>query len=356
VKLSAGQNTCETLFEVEKKEIAIDKLQKEVSSEDFWKDEQNANLNLARLKNLKAEINPVNTVAKDLNDLHEIIKLCDDKDTDLLLESEEKLATIEKAISQLELRVFFSGKNDNLPAFLSIHAGAGGTDACDWAGILLRMYTRWFEKKGFSYRIVDTLPGDSAGIRSATISVEGEYVYGNLKSEIGVHRLVRISPFDSNKRRHTSFASVDVIPQVEDIKIEIKESDLKIDTFRAGGKGGQHVNVTDSAVRITHVPTGVVAQCQNERSQHQNKKVAMKILLSKLYQLKEKEHSSELARMYSEKGEIAWGNQIRSYVLQPYTLVKDHRTEYQTGNIQSVLDGELDDFVSAFLRWGKRKY
>ena len=250
----------------------------------------------------------------------------------------------------MELRATLSGPNDRKSAFLRIHAGAGGTDSCDWAQMLLRMYLRYIERKGLKSEMVDVLPNEEAGIRSVTVRVDGDFAYGSLKSEIGVHRLVRISPFDANKRRHTSFSSVDVIPEAEEIEVEINDKDLRVDVFRSSAKGGQHVNVTDSAVRITHLPTGVVVSCQNERSQHQNRETAMKVLRARLLRLKELEREREMAKLYGEKGEIAWGNQIRSYTLQPFQLVKDHRTGLETGNVGAVLDGDIDAFVEAYLR------
>ena len=248
--------------------------------------------------------------------------------------------------------MMLSGKNDGRNAYLNIHAGAGGTESCDWTSMLLRMYSRWAERNKYSIEQIDLLPGEEAGIKSVTIFVKGSFAYGYLKSEVGVHRLVRISPFDSNSRRHTSFAAVDVIPELDtDIEIEVNEKDLKLDTYRSSGAGGQHVNKTSSAVRITHKPTGIIVQCQNDRSQHKNKAMALKMLKSKLYQLKEKEREKELANAYDEKGAIAWGHQIRSYVLQPYTMIKDLRTGEETPKTQSFLDGEIDDFITAYLKW-----
>jgi len=243
-----------------------------------------------------------------------------------------------------------SAEEDALNAIMSIHAGAGGTEAQDWAEMLLRMYLRWAERRGFKVEIIDELPGDEAGIKSVTFTLEGPYAYGYAKAEIGIHRLVRISPFDASAKRHTSFASVFVYPEVtDDMVIDIKEEDLKIDTFRAGGKGGQHVNKTDSAVRITHLPTGIVVQCQNERSQHKNKAMAMKYLRSRLYELKLEEKREKMAEINKTKKDIAWGSQIRSYVLHPYRMVKDHRTGLETGDVTRVLDGEIDDFIEAYL-------
>jgi peptide chain release factor 2 len=240
--------------------------------------------------------------------------------------------------------------------FFSIHAGAGGTESCDWAAMLLRMYTRYFDENGFSYEQMDITPGEEAGIRSVTLRVSGPFAFGKLSCEVGVHRLVRISPFDSQGRRHTSFVAVDAIPEYdEDVEIEIKDDDLRIDTYRAGGAGGQHVNKTSSAVRITHIPTGIVVQCQNDRSQHKNRAEAMRMLKSRLYMLEQQKRDAELAKLYSSKGEIAWGNQIRSYVLQPYQMVKDHRTDYQTGNVEAVLDGAIEPFIESYLRYRAEK-
>lgn len=268
-----------------------------------------------------------------------------------LEEIKTDIQSLEKKLNDLELNSFLSGPMDKNNAILSIHAGAGGTESCDWAQMLLRMYTRWAQANGYEVHIEDMQPGDEAGISKVTIVVSGPNAYGYLRAERGVHRLVRISPFDSNKRRHTSFASVDVIAEVqEDIPIEIKDEDLRIDTYRSSGKGGQHVNKTESAIRITHIPSGTVVTCQRERSQGKNKATAMKLLRSCLYEKAEDEKRAQMERFYGEKGEIGWGNQIRSYVLQPYQLVKDLRTEYQTGNITAVLDGDLNGFIHAFLR------
>jgi len=262
---------------------------------------------------------------------------------------------LRRKVDGLEFRALLGQEADKNNAILSINAGAGGTESCDWAAMLLRMYTRWAEGKGYQVTLTDQLVGEEAGIKNATVLIKGDYSYGYLKSETGVHRLVRISPFDSNKRRHTSFASVDVIPEVsDDIEVDIKDADLKIDTYRAGGKGGQHVNKTDSAVRITHIPTGIVAQCQNERSQFKNKATALKILKARLYEKERMKKTRELESAYEAKKEIAWGSQIRSYVLHPYSMVKDHRTDYETGKAEAVLNGEIDEFIEAYLK--KSKY
>jgi peptide chain release factor 2 len=251
----------------------------------------------------------------------------------------------------LDFKSLLSANEDVSNAILSINAGAGGTESCDWASMLFRMYSKWSEKKGFKTSVIDFLSGEEAGIKNITAMIKGEYAYGYLKAENGVHRLVRISPFDANKRRHTSFASVDVIPEISDeIKVDINESDLRIDTYRSSGAGGQHVNVTDSAVRITHVPTGIVVQCQNERSQHKNKAMAMKVLKARLYEIEREKKMREIEKQYAEKRDIAWGSQIRSYVMHPYSMVKDHRTNFETSNTTAVMDGNLDGFIEAYLR------
>ncbi len=271
-------------------------------------------------------------------------------DNGAALEAEAKITEARAQIRASEVRTMLSGENDRRNAIISINAGAGGTEAQDWASILLRMYLRWAERRGYCVETVDYQPGDEAGVKGVTMTVSGEYAYGYLKAEMGVHRLVRISPFDANKRRHTSFASVFVYPEVEDdIVVDINEADLRVDTFRASGAGGQHVNKTDSAIRITHEPTGIVVQCQNERSQHKNRAVAMKLLRSRLYELKVKEQEEKMDEYNKEKKDIAWGSQIRSYVLQPYRMVKDHRTGVETGNTDAVLDGAIDEFIEGYL-------
>jgi len=273
-----------------------------------------------------------------------------EKDEKVLSDLAIELDQLNSSVSQEELKMMLASEQDPMNAILSIHAGAGGTEAQDWVEMLLRMYLRWAEKKGFTTKIIDYLPGDEAGIKSVSCTVEGEYAYGYAKAEIGIHRLVRISPFDAGSRRHTSFASVFVYPEVDDeIKIEINEDDLRIDTFRAGGKGGQHVNKTDSAVRITHLPTNIVVQCQNERSQHKNKAMAIKYLKSRLYERELQQKKEKLNEENKLKKDIAWGSQIRSYVLHPYKMVKDHRTNLEIGNANKVLDGDIDDFIHAYL-------
>jgi len=265
---------------------------------------------------------------------------------------EEDLHTLTRQCDKIELQGLLSGPQDMKNCFLSIHAGAGGTESCDWASMLLRMYTRYFEDNKYRCEELDITPGEEAGIRSITLRVSGPFAFGKLSCEVGVHRLVRISPFDSQNRRHTSFAAIDCIPEFEDdIDIVVDDDDLRIDFYRASGAGGQHVNKTSSAVRITHIPTGIVVQCQNERSQHKNRAQAMKVLKARLFMLEQKKRDAEIAKLYGDKGEIAWGNQIRSYVLQPYQMVKDHRTNHQTGNVQGVLDGDIEPFIESYLRF-----
>lgn len=268
------------------------------------------------------------------------------------IEVSEGLKNLENKVRELEIQSLLGGPNDKANAILTIHAGAGGTEAADWADMLLRMYSRWAERKGFQFSITDILPGEEAGIKRVTALVNGFYAYGLLKAELGVHRLVRISPFDANARRHTSFAAVDVIPEIdEEINIEIKESDLRIDTFRSSGAGGQHVNKTDSAVRFTYIPTGVVVTCQKERSQIKNRALAMKILRAKLYDLEQEKKRAALEKHYDERGDIGWGNQIRSYVFMPYQMIKDLRSTYETSNVEGVMNGDLDPFIKAYLDW-----
>ncbi len=278
----------------------------------------------------------------------------EENDPETELEVAEKLEQIQESLSIAEVECMFSGEHDANNAIITIHAGAGGTEAQDWVGILLRMYLRWAEDKGFKTSILDLLPGDEAGTKSATVLIKGRNAYGYMRSELGIHRLVRISPFDASGRRHTSFASVMVMPELDDtVRVDLDDKDLRIDTFRASGAGGQHVNKTDSAIRITHLPTGIVVQCQNERSQHSNKDMAMKMMMSRLYEV-EKQRQAEISEGLSgDKKEIAWGSQIRSYVLQPYRLIKDHRTDHEAGNVDAVLDGRLDSFIKAYLLWRK---
>jgi peptide chain release factor 2 len=316
----------------------------------FWDDQEKAQKLTQRVADLKDRVAAFEEVERLYGDLAVMVEL-GEEDADLAGEAETELAGLQRKLEKMELEVLLSGPYDSNNAILALHAGAGGTEAQDWVDMLLRMYTRWAEERGYRVNVLDMLPGDEAGTKSATISVEGLHAYGYLKSEKGVHRLVRISPFDTAGRRHTSFASVDVLPEVqEDIDVEIKPEDLKIDTYRSGGAGGQHVNKTDSAVRITHMPTGIVVQCQSERSQLTNRNTAMKLLKARLVDIELQKKEEELASMRGEQREIAWGSQIRSYVFHPYRMVKDHRTNTEVGNIDSVMDGNIDTFISAYLQ------
>ncbi|OGW00137.1 MAG: peptide chain release factor 2 [Nitrospinae bacterium RIFCSPLOWO2_02_FULL_39_110] len=329
-------------------------LNKEAEKPGFWNDNESAQKILKEKSLYQKPLDTWKNLDKGLNYISELINLSHgEDDLSLLSEIQGELNLIEKEVADFELRAMLSGEHDRANAILSIHPGAGGTESQDWAEMLLRMYLRWAERRGYKTEITDYQPGEGAGIKDATITVSGEYAYGYLRAEKGVHRLVRISPFDANKRRHTSFVSVNIVPEIEDdIKIEIDEEDLRIDTYRSSGAGGQHVNKTDSAVRITHIPTGIVVQCQNERSQHKNKATAMKILRSHLYKAEEEKQRERLEKIQGEKKEIGWGNQIRSYVLHPYRLVKDLRTKVEVGNADAVLDGEIDMFIEAFLLKG----
>jgi len=321
-----------------------------MSSAGFWNNRDSAQSVVSRLSAAKAVVEPVEELTAQTKDLAELFELAAE-DAGELSQLEDDLARLVRRCEQIELTGLLSGPNDTKNCFFSIHAGAGGTESCDWANMLLRMYTRYFERNKYAFRQLDITPGEEAGLRSITLRVSGPFAYGKLSCETGVHRLVRISPFDANKRRHTSFAAVDCIPEFdEDIDIEIKHDDLKIDFYRASGAGGQHVNKVSSAVRITHLPTGIVVQCQDDRSQHKNRASAMKVLKARLYMRAQQKRDAEIAKLYSDKGEIAWGSQIRSYVLQPYQMVKDHRTEHQTGNVDAVLDGDIEDFIEAYLR------
>ncbi len=321
-----------------------------MSQSNFWDNKESAQETVQRLSQCKASTEPFFQLKNSVENFQVLAELAVE-DESLLTEADNAWKELSAQLDKLELVSFLSGKFDRNNCFFFIHAGAGGTESCDWASILMRMYRRWFERRGYKDEIIDMQPGDEAGIKSVTLRVEGEFAYGYLKAERGIHRLVRISPFDSNARRHTSFASADAFPELnEDLDIEIDEKDLKIDTYRASGAGGQYVNRTDSAVRITHLPTGIVVSCQMERSQHKNRAMCYRMLQARLYERAEEERKKEAAAISGEKSEIGWGNQIRSYVLQPYQMVKDLRTEYETGNVNAVLDGDLDPFVEAYLR------
>lgn len=338
------------IFEIPEKLKRLKDLDKRLADSTIWKDHNK----IKDIHSEKASINNIVTNWKEIStlweDLHVLLDLAQEDESSVILDIEDTLKELEDNIDSIERTYVLSGVDDRKSAFLEIHAGAGGLEAQDWAEMLLRMYLRWAEGSGFKSKIIDILSDEEAGIKSATIEVAGEWAFGYLKGETGVHRLVRISPFDANNRRHTSFASVMVTPEVDqDIDIKIDEKDLRIDTYRASGHGGQHVNKTDSAIRITHIPTGIVVQCQNERSQHKNKIFAMKILLSKLYKLEEQRQKEQMNEFHKSKKEIAWGNQIRSYILQPYQMIKDHRTNLEVGNVEAVLDGDITPFINAYL-------
>jgi peptide chain release factor 2 len=341
-----------SIFERSKVDERISALEQKVLAPNFWSDQRLAQKKTKELNELKESRDTLQKLARDLEDLKVLLDLAvseEDGDTlnDVIAESERLL----KFAERYELEMLLNGPYDSSDALLTIHPGAGGTESQDWGSMLYRMYMRWAEINDYTAKVLDFQPGDEAGIKSVTISISGPYAYGYLKAEAGVHRLVRISPFDSAGRRHTSFCSVDVIPQISDAgEIEIDPKDLEIDTYRSGGAGGQHVNKTDSAVRITHIPTGIVVQCQNERSQHANKETAMNMLMSKLVALKLQKQKEELEAIRGEKAENTWGSQIRSYVFCPYTMVKDHRTGLETGNVDAVMDGAIQDFIEAYLR------
>ncbi|MBN1115299.1 MAG: peptide chain release factor 2 [Oligoflexia bacterium] len=338
-------------LDIDSKKIKLSGLEKELSEPSIWNEQEKAQALSKESNFLRNCIIGWESLDKRISDLAELYELAEaENDGPMLEELVAEQVKIEKSLDEMEFRRMLSGESDHLGAVLTINAGAGGTDAQDWASMLLRMYMRWIERKEFKHDIIDYQDGEEAGIKSATILIEGEYAYGYLKAENGIHRIVRISPFDSNARRHTSFAAVFASPQIDDsIAIDVSESDLKIDTFRAGGAGGQHVNTTDSAVRITHMPTGIVVQCQNERSQHKNKATAMKVLKSRLYEREMQLRREKAEEVNSTKKKIEWGSQIRSYVLHPYQMVKDHRTGYEVGNIDSVLDGGLEPFMVEYL-------
>ena len=328
-----------------------------MSQEGFWDHPEAAREVVSKLSAVKSVIEPVRETEGAIRDLAELFELaCEEDDEQTLASIETDVQALSVRCDRIEIAGMLDGPDDLRSCFFGIHAGAGGTESCDWANMLLRMYTRYFEQNGYAYKEMDITPGEEAGIRSITLQVSGPFAFGKLSCETGVHRLVRISPFDANSRRHTSFAAVDVIPEYDDdIEIEVRDEDIRVDTYRASGAGGQHVNKVSSAVRITHLPTGIVVQCQNDRSQHKNRAEAMRMLKSKLYMLEQQKRDEELSKLYSNKGQIAWGNQIRSYVMQPYQMVKDHRTGHQTGNVQAVLDGEIEEFIDSYLRFRAQK-
>lgn len=343
------------LFDISNCAIELKKLEDKTNEVNFWEDSKNSTKVLKRINQLKSKIEGYKEVEQNLNNMLEMNRLIEEEKEESLEEDFLKsIMQLEKEIDKLEIDTLLYEKYDGNNAILTLHPGAGGTESCDWVQMLYRMYTRWATANGYNIKELEYLEGEEAGIKSVTFLVEGSYAYGYLKGEMGVHRLVRISPFDSGGRRHTSFASLEVLPEIsEDIEIDINPDDLRVDTYRSSGAGGQHVNKTSSAVRITHIPTNIVVSCQSERSQIQNRETAMKMLKSKLLDLKEKEHKDRIEDLKGNQMEIAWGSQIRSYVFCPYTMVKDHRTNYEVGNIQAVMDGELNDFMKEYLKRNK---
>ncbi|MCK1994441.1 peptide chain release factor 2 [Peribacillus muralis] len=340
------------LFDLDEKEARIAQLENEMTHPDFWNDQQKAQTVINETNALKEQVNQLSDLNESYENLdltYELVK--EENDAELLAELEEEITILSQKMNEFELQLLLSEEYDSKNAILELHPGAGGTESQDWGSMLLRMYTRWGEKRGFKVETLDYLPGDEAGIKSVTLLFKGHNAYGYLKAEKGVHRLVRISPFDSSGRRHTSFVSCEVMPEFDEtINIEIRTEDLKVDTYRASGAGGQHINTTDSAVRITHLPTNTVVTCQNERSQIKNKAQAMNMLKAKLYQREIEQQQADLDEIRGEQKEIGWGSQIRSYVFHPYSMVKDHRTSAETGNLGSVMDGDIDMFIDAYLR------
>ena len=320
---------------------------------DFWNDPEVSQNKMKEVKSLKDDVATYAALSTQYDDIETMIEMgYEDNDPELIPEIDQMMKEFVQTYEDIRMKTLLSGEYDRNNAIVSLHAGAGGTESCDWAAMLYRMYTRWADKKGFSVEVLDSLDGEEAGIKSITFQVNGENAYGYLKSEKGVHRLVRISPFNAAGKRQTSFVSCDVMPDIEeDVDVEIREEDIRIDTFRSSGAGGQHINKTSSAIRITHFPTGIVVQCQNERSQHMNKDKAMQMLKAKLYLLKQEENAAKAAGIRGEVTDIGWGNQIRSYVMQPYTMVKDHRTGVESGNVDAVMDGNIDPFINGYLKW-----
>ena len=331
----------------------MEELEREMEAPDFWDDPAVSNQKMKEFKSLKDTVSTCNKLLQQYEDIETLIEMgYEEEDPDMVAEVRNELDNFISVLEDIRIGTLLSGEFDKDNAILKLNAGAGGTESCDWASMLYRMYTRWAEKKGFSVEVLDYLDGDEAGIKSVTFQVNGENAYGYLKSEKGVHRLVRISPFNAQGKRQTSFVSLDVMPDIEeDLEVEVDEKDLRIDTYRSSGAGGQHINKTSSAIRITHIPTGIVVQCQNERSQHQNKDKAMQMLKAKLYMLKQEANAEKLSDIRGEVTEIGWGNQIRSYVFQPYTMVKDHRTNVESGNVDAVMDGSIDTFINGYLKW-----
>jgi peptide chain release factor 2 len=338
-------------------EKELEELDQKAQEPGFWDDQEHSQHVLRKSKSIRDKLDALNRLESDCRDLLELIDLgLEEKEESIFDEVSDGFQDVKQRYEKMRLETLLKGEYDKNDAIFTLHAGAGGTEAMDWVQMLFRMFTRWAENNQYQTRVLDLLEGDEAGIKSVTVEVIGENAYGYLKCEKGVHRLVRISPFDASGRRHTSFASMDVMPVMDEtIKIDIDPDDLRVDVYRASGAGGQHVNKTSSAVRITHIPTGIVVSCQNERSQHQNRETAMKMLYAKLLELKEREHDEKISELKGEQMEIAWGSQIRSYVFCPYTLVKDHRTGYEEGNIEKVMDGGIDGFIGAYLRYMAKK-
>ena len=325
----------------------------EMQAPDFWNDPEKSNQKMREAKNLKDIVGTMDGLSSQYDDILTLIEMgYEDNDPAIIPDIQQELKEFKETFENIRINTLLSGEYDRNNAILKLNAGAGGTESCDWCSMLYRMYTRWAERKGFALEVIDYLDGDEAGIKSVTFQINGENAYGYLKSEKGVHRLVRISPFNAQGKRQTSFVSLDVMPDIEDdVDVEVKDEDIRIDTYRRSGAGGQHINKTSSAIRITHFPTGIVVTCQNERSQFQNKDKAMQMLKAKLYMLKQEENAEKLSDIRGDVKEIGWGNQIRSYVMQPYTMVKDHRTNEESGNVDAVMDGAIDPFINAYLRW-----
>lgn len=355
LRLSAAKDELDDLGEalgISAAKEKIAELEAQSAAEGFWDDLENSQKVLKETSKLKNKVSAYEGLCGDFDDTLTLIEMADEEgDESLIPEVTESVDRVLKTIEDMRMSTLLSGEYDGKNAILTFHAGAGGTEAQDWAEMLFRMYNHWADAHGFKAKTIDYLDGEEAGLKSAVLLIEGENAYGYMKSEAGVHRLVRVSPFDSSGRRHTSFASLEVMPEIDDnMDVEIKDEDLKVDTYRSSGAGGQHINKTDSAVRITHIPTGIVVACQNERSQHQNREMAMKMLKSKLIEIKEREHLEKIEDIKGVQKEIGWGSQIRSYVFMPYTMVKDHRTGFEMGNINAVMDGDLDGFINAYLK------